>query len=290
MRSRPGKLSGMSNRRLPQELIDAIVEELDDDGPCLPTCVKTAKMFRAPCQRRIFRTMILYDEDSGYSNTCQRASDLLNSCPRLVEYVHDLTIPLPMELEGARALESVLRILPSVRRFDISSRNSVNWNSIPANLASAIIDIISLPTLDRLRLNAMIYVPFSLIHCAVTSARSLSLGDIFVDGGDASVSLEPPQVSPSLEHLILCSHNTVFYLRGFMREYTKAGYFRHLRRLSIKLESWFHADQLDVLTDIFAPLSSTLLHLDINYACEYVRSFHIISTTYINSQHIVAPV
>jgi hypothetical protein len=76
--------------RLPQELIDAIVLEFHDNSTRLIACSETARVFRVPCQRRIFRELVLHSEE-GYSHTYRQAYNLLTSSPHLEACVHVLT-------------------------------------------------------------------------------------------------------------------------------------------------------------------------------------------------------
>ncbi|KAJ6531059.1 hypothetical protein B0H19DRAFT_1384319 [Mycena capillaripes] len=249
-----------SDLRLPQELIDAIVFELRDNTSSLTACSKTARTFRVPCQRRIFRQLVLHNEESGYSNNFRRASDLLTSSPHLETYVHDLTSAWPIQSKDMRRFESVLRALHNVQRFTISNNGSfVGWNTIPLALASTIFDFISLPTLDRLHLIGICDVPFSLINHAISSVRVLSL-DIYADHGVMSASIPPSPSQIRLEHLILLHSRTTFYLRHLLCMLNREGYFRNTGHLILPLEQRDDDDRA-----LFESLPVTLRHLEIEF-------------------------
>ncbi|KAJ7137960.1 hypothetical protein C8R44DRAFT_339776 [Mycena epipterygia] len=249
--------------RFPQELVDAIVQELEEGSACLVACLQTAKTFRAPCQRRIFRVMVIHSEASGFSNTFQRACSLLTVSPHLAMHVHHLTIPLPIEAKEIRSLENVLGALDKVQRFVISNPGELNhWGSSSHALISAILRMVSHPSLDRLHLKNMSGVPSSLIYRAASSVRVLSLDTIYVANMfTATVHAQLPPSPLRLEHLIFPSSRSMRQLSGVIRELRKKGYLQRLRRLSLTLETVPYEDYLD----IFAPLSETIRHVEIDF-------------------------
>ncbi|KAF7337823.1 hypothetical protein MVEN_02005200 [Mycena venus] len=244
--------------RLPQELIDAVVLELRDDSACLAACSKTAKTFRVPCQRLIFREMVIHSEESGYPNTYRRASDLLTSSPHLEAQVLNISTAWPTEENDMHAFEAVLRLLRSVQRLVISNTGFVSWRTYPA-LNAAMFDFISLPSLDRLHLIKMDEVPSSLIYHAASSVRVLSL-EIYLDQTNVSEPpVEPSPSSPQLEHFILSSRPT-FYLSTFVSRLSRGGYLRNTRRLTLSLE-----ERQEGYQNLFDSLPLSLRHLEIDY-------------------------
>ncbi|KAJ7824367.1 hypothetical protein B0H14DRAFT_2597263 [Mycena olivaceomarginata] len=78
---------------LAQELIDAIVEEIEapaygstSNKETLKACAVVARTFLAPTQRRIFRTLIIKSVDKA-----KILVEGLSHSPHLGTYVHDLT-------------------------------------------------------------------------------------------------------------------------------------------------------------------------------------------------------
>ncbi|KAJ7481028.1 hypothetical protein B0H11DRAFT_1230256 [Mycena galericulata] len=213
-------------------------------------------------------------QDSGHPNTCQRASDLLASSPEVARYVHSLHIPLPTLLKEMHALESALRTptLHNVRSLEVYQFQTRSWNFVPAGLASVVFDIISLATLDQLDLNSMTDVPSSLIYCAASSVRMLSLFHVTMHRQTPSVATQPPPSALCLDHLIL--HSGMLNVRNFLRDLTGEGHLRSLRGLSIQFDSSPYEDHIETFTGIFAPLSATLLQLDLDYG--RFRSLHMI--------------
>ncbi|KAJ7453102.1 hypothetical protein FB451DRAFT_1520166 [Mycena latifolia] len=249
-----------TNLRLPQELIEAIVYEFDDKSPCLTTCSKTAKTFRVPCQRRIFRALVLHSEETGFSNTFRRAFDLFEVSPHLTVYVRNLKTPLPTVEKETRYLERILRALHNLERFMISNRGeSINWSPTPSSLASAVFRTISLPSLDRLHLVNIFNLPCSLVYLAASATRVLSLDSVRI----RTLAADTPSVPSTLqlEHLILSSRSLAD-ASHFLRNLTREGYLQRLRRLSLKLETFPYENYLL----IFAPLSRVIQHLEIDFS------------------------
>ncbi|KAJ7685786.1 hypothetical protein DFH06DRAFT_1289540 [Mycena polygramma] len=248
----------MPSKRLPQELIDAIVLDLEDDKSCLSSCSKTAKTFRVPCQRRIFRQVVLHGKKSGYSNTHQRARDLLVASPHLEAYIHNLTAFWPNGPADMRSLGTVLRALHNVQCFTISNSESiVDWSTLTPDLTSVIFDAISLRSLDQLHLIGLERVPHSLILHATCSVRLLSL-DIYTRPVAVQAPVEPCPSPPQLEHLILRDSRTAFHMRRFMLSLNRAGYLQNTRHLILPL------DRRDIdIQELFDSVPPGLCHLEI---------------------------
>ncbi|KAJ7355820.1 hypothetical protein DFH08DRAFT_853662 [Mycena albidolilacea] len=251
--------------RLPQELVDAIILELRDDAPSLTACSKTARAFRIPCQRRIFRELMIDTEESGYRNNYQRASELLASSPHLEAYVRKLTTTCPTEQKDICAFESVLRVLRSVRRLTISGPGSLVWRNLSSDFTSALFDFMTLSPLDRVNLMNMVEVPSSLVCHAASSTRVLELNAQSIHE-DSAVKPSPPKAQ--LEHLIFSSR-CVHYRGRLIAMLGQAGYLGNTRRLSISLAEWEREG-------VFDSLPATLRHLEINYN-SFTRFRHMLA-------------
>ncbi|KAK7007698.1 hypothetical protein R3P38DRAFT_1661960 [Favolaschia claudopus] len=79
---------------LPQELIDAVIDELHDDIPTLKSCALAARTFVAPARRHIFKKIELTPPKGESSSTCQRFLELLTEGPHIVPLVEELCIVL----------------------------------------------------------------------------------------------------------------------------------------------------------------------------------------------------
>ncbi|KAJ6608902.1 hypothetical protein B0H10DRAFT_2066207 [Mycena sp. CBHHK59/15] len=164
----------------PQELIDVIVEEVHD-SPSLKSCSLVATSFRSPCQRKIYRSLWLYRGSSHRRPSLADGSALIMSSPHLASYVRDLTVELPKSQSGEDAhLECILRSVTNIERLLLAGM-SISWKNLSPGLASAILHLISVPSLDRLHLLNMFNIPPNLIAFAVSSVAVLSVFGISLD-------------------------------------------------------------------------------------------------------------
>ncbi|KAJ7154177.1 hypothetical protein C8R46DRAFT_1118920 [Mycena filopes] len=246
--------------QLPQELVDAIVCELDT--PSLTTCAHTAKTFAEPCQRRIFYTMVLRSEEPEFTDrTYRRASELFSSAPHLAAYVRDFNAVWPIDPGDTRPFEAVLRSLSNVRRFTISTAGPyVGWDWDEAVPTAAIFDMLSLPSLDRFHMLRILNVPPSLIYHAASSVRVLSL-DPCPDRENGAPSSLFSTTPPQLEHLNLLSSRSTRHLSEFVLMLSGDGYLQKIQRLALTAGGVAYESSRDLLESV----SATLRHLEITY-------------------------
>ncbi|KAJ6564428.1 hypothetical protein B0H19DRAFT_78361 [Mycena capillaripes] len=105
------------------------------------------------------------------SGTIRATSTLLSQSPHLAAYIRDLVIHISeYEPEDEVALETILRALPTVKRF-VFFGNLISWKDLPPALTSAISHVFAQPTLDRVHLFNLWDVPISLILRLMTSLQ-----------------------------------------------------------------------------------------------------------------------
>ncbi|KAJ7741159.1 hypothetical protein DFH07DRAFT_1064026 [Mycena maculata] len=205
---------------IPQELVAAIVDELEDDRPSLKACSVVTSAFCAPSQRHLFRSMWLHRENWHHyspwqqalhkgttvpSGTIRRGSSLLSESPHLATYIRDLTIDLPESANEDTPLEHVLREVSNLERFVISGM-MVRWDELPSSLASAVLDVIARPTLNSLHFLYVHNVPPATMRDALSSMRVLSIHHTllgFEDNQDEAETTGPPPAASRLEYLLL---------------------------------------------------------------------------------------
>ncbi|THU99279.1 hypothetical protein K435DRAFT_777064 [Dendrothele bispora CBS 962.96] len=139
--------------RLPQELIDLIVDELKEDVTSLRACALTSQCFRRPSQRTLFHCTKLHPlppdrelEVQSSSNTtdsnseesrhrpsvCDRLHLLLQSSPHIAPYIRDLRIrdteneehPSKSWLTKINSLPLILPLLTQLQRIYIAGSMS----------------------------------------------------------------------------------------------------------------------------------------------------------------------
>ncbi|KAJ6472796.1 hypothetical protein DFH09DRAFT_1110149 [Mycena vulgaris] len=150
---RPGRPTIMTN--LSQELLDAIVDQVEDSQHNAWSCIRTLSLvspvFVAPAQRRIFRSITLGTGMSASPKArVERLNVLLMASPHLAFYIQDLKILSILHWEDAQySLQIFLRSLPNVVCMYISSDC---WTEISPGIRSAIQDIIMQSSLQQLLL------------------------------------------------------------------------------------------------------------------------------------------
>ncbi|KAJ7264852.1 hypothetical protein B0H12DRAFT_211697 [Mycena haematopus] len=203
--------------------------------------------------------MVIHTEESGYGNTYRRASDLLDSSPNLEVHVLKIRATWSTEDKDMHAFESILRVLRSIQFLIISNDGFSTWSKATPGLTSAIFDIISLASPNRLHLLNMAHLPSSLIYHAVSSVRELAL-DAYVADSDlytTTIVTKLAPLQPQLEHLIL-SHRCALHLSHLISTLKRDGYLRNTRRLTLSLLA-------TGAPELFNSLPVTLQHLEIDY-------------------------
>ncbi|KAJ7670919.1 hypothetical protein DFH06DRAFT_143388 [Mycena polygramma] len=172
---------------LPQELIDAIVEEVDDEND-LPACSLAARAFVDPSQRRLFRSLSLR-WDLGW-DSLDRALAFLHQFPHLVPHVRDVSLDIPMDSKNQETLEAILRMLGNIEHLVIEGRGA-RWQQVTTALGFAIYDILSMPSLQQLHIFRIDDIPASLVLHAASSLCVLSLYSVDVRTSQLPLDIGP---------------------------------------------------------------------------------------------------
>ncbi|KAJ7686795.1 hypothetical protein B0H17DRAFT_1071141 [Mycena rosella] len=239
--------------QLPQELIEAIVEEVEGHSN-LTACSLVARAFLRPSQSRLFRTKSLR---SGAYFAFDQALEVLNRYPHLAVHLRDLTIDIPNSQSAQAALGAVLRLLPNVERLAVNG-NALAWNGLgvlPA-LAAAILAVISLPSLERLHL-LRIHPPSSVLLHAASSVRVLSLDRVVLFGGRDPDIPSHSCSNARLEYLIL-PH--CLATPALLRECDFLLDVRHLQRLAVHVQP----SPWDYHRTLIVSSSNHLRHLELD--------------------------
>lgn len=187
---------------LPQELIDAVLEELGGTAAhsTLKSCSLVAHAFLVPSQRQLFRFLALT------SKTVSDVSNRFIECPHLASYVRDLHIDLHLTTKYYQVpLLTTLRLLNKVHRLAISSYSWQTWvwNSFPDDFRSTFVSLLTLPSLRCLALTRCRGVPLALIRYALASYQEVGLLVAGVDIDQGIDILPPPVRDDGLTHLLL---------------------------------------------------------------------------------------
>ena len=178
--------------RLPQELIDVIIDQVDD-RETLKACSLVASSFVCLSQRLLFHTVdldyaILIPRKKAYA----RFLRLLTLNPLLGTYVRSLRLGDDSEDFGfsrswiinAKNLPQLFQLLPRLEIFSLTfNSDERSWKSIPADIRSAFERLFCLPTVQAVSLEFIREFPPQLLF-ELMRLKRLSLSFVDVDAND----------------------------------------------------------------------------------------------------------
>ncbi|KAJ7116930.1 hypothetical protein C8R44DRAFT_854633 [Mycena epipterygia] len=214
---------------LPQELIDAIIEDVPDAS--LPACALTATAFVIPSQRRLFRWLSL-----AHPTQYSRAAALLTSSRHLTPYVHALALDVKEIPPDCADLKSILAQLTELERLSIAGDLH---SHTPFAQNPCLLDVFRLPSLK---------------------CRSPT-SPLPADYAPIPPPVPPPQ---NLWHLRVVGdpYDTVV---PFVLEPQRAGYLNKLTRLTLTFAP-LSDEFLPKFMALLSSCSGTLKHLDMELA------------------------
>ncbi|KAJ7735680.1 hypothetical protein B0H14DRAFT_2639127 [Mycena olivaceomarginata] len=183
--------------RLPQELLDAIVQDIDD-APTLKACSLSGSKLREQNQGNLLRSLTL----AGYNHTAMCA--VLKQSPHIASYVTDLTFYIPEEDYisdpdfTVTDIEAMLAMVVNVRRCVFSGMDGSRriWSDIPLRLSSAYSRfILSQRSLHELVITNIIELPPNMLLSLLRAAPTLTVRRVDVVD-DLDVSQLPLQHVP----------------------------------------------------------------------------------------------
>ena len=178
--------------RLPQELIVAIISQVDDQKT-LQGCSLVASSFVYLSQKHLFHTI---DLDAPILTSRKRAYTrflrLLTLNPHLGTYVRSLRLGDDSDDYGfsrswiihAKKLPQFFQLLPRLETFSLTfNSDEMNWTSIPEDIRSAFGRFFCLPTLQAVSLEFIRGFPLQILF-GLTRLKQLSLSCVEVDSND----------------------------------------------------------------------------------------------------------
>ncbi|KAF8516671.1 hypothetical protein JB92DRAFT_3142515 [Gautieria morchelliformis] len=181
--------------KLPQELINAIIEECREDRDSLLVFSLVGRTCLRSSQRHLFRSITLYAKaPTERLSRTEQLGQLLITSPHLSDYIQWLVL-LPSDhsepnfLETEKALPLLLRKLSNLRRIAIYS---LWWTTITLDLQQALHCVLMRPSIDYVkiklarfdRMDELAYLLY-----AAKGLKDLSLDDIEILGPRQSLEL-----------------------------------------------------------------------------------------------------
>ncbi|KAJ7245248.1 hypothetical protein C8J57DRAFT_1476496 [Mycena rebaudengoi] len=184
---------------LPQELIETIIDQADDQTT-LKSFSITAHRFISPSQRSIFRSLELGQQPGSYEALQAR----LVASPHLASYIYDLSIDGPNTDAEKSAAAFILRSLPELRSL-VFFCSHLGWHDTTNEMVDALEALISQPYLRSFTISNAWDITTSFISRAVASVTFFSISGFNVVVDEASlvpVPEYPSDFHASLKHLV----------------------------------------------------------------------------------------
>ncbi|KAF7347161.1 hypothetical protein MVEN_01470600 [Mycena venus] len=243
----------MESRWLPQELVDAIVYELDDVDS-LKACTLAGSMFRETSQRILLRSITL-PQNLKEAHTC------LEESPHVASYITLLIVRLPPASDIA-SLQQILQVatLMNVRkcvlhRMHDGFRASYHTPALTATL----LDFLARQPLHELHLSIATVVPPTVVLRLLSMAPCISFYRVSVekDGGTSLDTFRSPPNTPKLEDLVVeTGADDVHKLLALPQSKSCTS---TLRRFSV-----YSLDYLNPSVQLICAAASTLEHIQLH--------------------------
>ncbi|KAF7326607.1 hypothetical protein MSAN_02504300 [Mycena sanguinolenta] len=236
---------------IPQELIAAIVERVDDTA-ALKACSLTSPCLRGPSQRVLLRSLAL---DTSHIQRHAALSALLTESPHIATYVSKLVLRVSFsDKRTVGSLQDVLARFTNVRRCTIAGEYSTErWDPV-SPLCPTLLDFIQRQPLTELHLFFLQSIPIPAFALFVSSAPTVTFYYAVVSAKDQCD--DPPKKvtrEKSMTQLLLSDHaETICDALARAPEHI-----RSLRKLKI-------CPQHDYSTMLISSAAQTLEHLRID--------------------------
>ncbi|KAJ7041865.1 hypothetical protein C8F04DRAFT_1390766 [Mycena alexandri] len=238
--------------QLPQELIDAIIEDVP--GSSLKACSLAATAFVTSSQRRLFCWMSLSDIPSY-----ERTAILLASSPHLAKYFHFLALDIKVIPTEFVLLKLILAQLTELEHLSIIGDVMFGWNQLERN--PCLIDILSLPTLTAFAVKDLGDVPSALISRALASFEQVVLSSVNIV--DEEQDTEDWSSPGNLWHLVVVlDYDEMNAITSWALDAKRLQLLRQIKRLSL-MSPAFPKLLFPQLIKLLSASSSTLQHLEI---------------------------
>ena len=184
----------MSAPRIPQELLDGILHELQSDTRTLQKCAVVARCFLPSSQRLIFSRIYLDTSGSGLIS-CQNLRTVLLRSPHLIEYAEALYLQLRPQTRNwnnqSNILADTLSMLSYLHSFRLSG--STAWSSLPDTHRHAIYRMFSLSSIYSVSVTGIRGFPLSIF------TRCNQLMHIYINDVIVGLSVDPvPAIQDNL--------------------------------------------------------------------------------------------
>ncbi|KAJ6457250.1 hypothetical protein C8R45DRAFT_564868 [Mycena sanguinolenta] len=233
---------------LPQELVNAIVREIDDT-PSLKACALAGLIFRDACQRVLLSSLTLKNENAG------AAQAFLAESPHVATYITRLEIQFfkgrltEAKLHAVQQhIQNVIGQLTNVHHCIMAG--TLNGDSTPAFM-SAVLDLLARQPLRELNVRHLSRIPLDIILRLLASAPAVTFFFVLTDSAPCPSVLDNSQCPLELEDL-------------FVGPFTASeipDLLVHLQSKSLRRLSFFNTADNDAQLELINTAACTLEHL-----------------------------
>lgn len=235
----------ISQRQYPQDVIDAIVNELHQDKAALKQCALTATPFVHISRKHLFHSFHLNQAHVAHVFYLHLRRRLAES-PHLGAFIRELyvldcpTFSPGGNLEvtaswmadyGENGIVGLLAMLPNLQYLDLSALFTLDWEILPKTMGRALLD--ALASIPRLRVSNIKNIPLAQFQ-NFSGLRSLTLDNVHFDSYGQRTAAAPPH--QGYLEFFQFSHNYHIGARTLVRELslpTSLLSIARLRQLSI---------------------------------------------------------
>ncbi|KAJ6564090.1 hypothetical protein B0H19DRAFT_1140315 [Mycena capillaripes] len=231
--------------RVPNELIEAIVREVED-VPSLKACSIAASAFQSPCQRILLRSLTLKAAPANFI----AAQSFLDESPHVATYITTLYIWPPTPTTPTSEIESFVEILnrfenvrlctligTKPRRPD-SIWDRHDWREVTVQVSSAVFAFLARQSLHELRVRLVRNIPISSFLSLLTAAPRVGFWYVSLDTLN-----HPPAITPHTPTLAWLS---IKYQSDSITELLArpqyAFHIETLRQLEVSVRDYDYAD------------------------------------------------
>lgn len=150
--------------RIPQEIMDQIIVEAQDDKSTLKSCSLASSLLIAPSRKRLFGRVVFSGEDKARYEDFYHLT-LTN--PRLPTYVRSLRVDGLVYIRPERTiLPTILKSFVNLRSLAlIAGDYTATWASLGLQLQAALLDLIRSTPLTHIDIDIVSWPLSSFLHC-----------------------------------------------------------------------------------------------------------------------------
>ncbi|TFK22216.1 hypothetical protein FA15DRAFT_657705 [Coprinopsis marcescibilis] len=300
-----------STLRLPQELVDHVIDHLYNDFSTLKSCSSVSKAWSPTSRYHLFTKVSLKAGSSGHGVTsfpsarCQRLLSVIESSPEIGGYIRELDIcegspfhPTHPEIHATTwitsepALLTIFKHLKNLRHLEISAASTLYWKTLPAAFQNGLCSFLATSKhLTYLKLHSWCFPNFTslailLSHCRHLKGFSLSSTMVGEDDGFAEHRLgcvieegESCDVIQSAKLDVLTLDFVTFgYLEYWLFGETPMVDVSSLRELRVS-----HFSDSTVIEKLLLAVGNSLEHLHLKPGLWRVRPLDLTRTTNLRS-------